>query len=70
MNLIDGDKLITDYDMVNNIKRAVRIEDGLKIKIRDFAYEELLDNKEINDKFNLNAKRLNRWWYSVYFEEK
>ena len=41
-----------------------------KFEVRDYYLEELKTNKIIQDNFNLNIKRLNRWWYSVYFDPK
>lgn len=38
--------------------------------MRDTEYEEIINNKAVADKYNLKVKRLNRWWYSVYFGEK
>ena len=57
-------------DKQNNEMRAVPIENGLKIDVRDIIYNELKNNKIITDNFLLNVKRLNRWWYNIYFKSK
>lgn len=41
-----------------------------KLKVRDYYLEKLKNNNFIQDNFNLNIVRLNRWWYSVYFDPK
>lgn len=46
------------------------VEIGLKIKVRDFIYEQIINDTIIMENFKLNVKRLNRWWYSVYFDKK
>jgi hypothetical protein len=47
----------------------VPIEKGLKIKVMEQKLKELQEEPYIKDNFKLNIKRLNRWWYSVYFDE-
>lgn len=49
---------------------GIPIEVGLKIEVRDTIYNELKNNKYIRDNFKLNVRRLNRWWYSIYFDIK
>lgn len=49
---------------------SIKLEVGLKIECRDTVYQNLLQEKYIQDNFKLNVKRLNRWWYSVYFDRK
>lgn len=56
----------------NNYPQVIRIRDGIKITMRDYVYKSILESIETTDiqsKFKLNVKRLNRWWYSVYFDE-
>ena len=50
--------------------RAVKIEVGLKVNVRDFVLEILKNEPYIIDNFKLNIRRLNRWWYSIYFDNK
>ena len=69
IKLIDGSIHILDSDIKQGQIRAVPIEVGLKIKMRDYVYKNLINNTDIQSKFKLNVKRLNRWWYSVYFDE-
>ena len=57
-------------DPKENTYRVVKVEPGLKITIRDFVLENLQKEQYIKDNFKLNIKRLNRWWYSVYFDKK
>ena len=54
----------------SNEKKIVKIQVGLKITTRDFILKELQENEYIRENFKLNIKRLNRWWYSVYFDKK
>lgn len=49
---------------------TIRIEHGLKVDVRDFVLKELKGDPDIQRQFKLNVRRLNRWWHSVYFEEK
>jgi len=39
-------------------------------KMRDTILEEYIKDTKITKVFNLNVKRLNRWWYSVQLEKK
>lgn len=55
---------------VRNFMPVIKLEVGLKIKCRDNVYQNLLQEKYIQDNFKLNVKRLNRWWYSIYFDKK
>lgn len=49
--------------------RAVPVEVGLKVSVRDCVLNDLKDNSYIQQNFKLNIKRINRWWYSVYFDK-
>lgn len=53
-----------------NEKKIVKIEKGLKVEIRDNTLKEIQADEYIKENFKLNIKRLNRWWYSVYFDNK
>ena len=48
---------------------GVLIEVGLKVSVRDCVLSNLKDNPYILQNFKLNIKRINRWWYSVYFDK-
>jgi hypothetical protein len=48
----------------------VEVKVGLKIECRDYIYKMLLNDSYIQNNFKLNVKRLNRWWYSIYFDFK
>lgn len=54
----------------SNELRSVKVKVGLGIKCRDFVLKELQDQEYIKENFKLNIRRLNRWWYSVYFDNK
>lgn len=49
--------------------RCIEIQVGLKVRVREQQLLELQQSEIINKQFKLNIKRLNRWWYSVYFDE-
>ena len=49
---------------------GIPIKDGLKIDCREEELNRLKNDKKLTEKFKLNIKRLNRWWYSIYFESK
>lgn len=66
----------TDYTSFNLIMKndyndimVVLVADGLKIELRKEALDKLSAEQYIIDNFNLNIMRINRWWYSVYFEK-
>ena len=50
--------------------RAVEIREDLKIKCKEDLLNLLKNDTYIIMNFVLNIKRLNRWWYSVYFKNK
>ena len=50
--------------------RAVEIREGLKIKCKEDLLNLLKNDPYVIMNFVLNIKRLNRWWYSVYFQNK
>lgn len=56
-------------DSFNKV-RVIEIKHGIKVEVRDYVYENLKNEKYIQDNFELNVRRLNRWWYSVYFKAK
>jgi hypothetical protein len=56
-------------DKSNNIICMPLIH-GLKIEVRDTILDQIQENQFIKDNFQLNIRRLNRWWYSIYFDKK
>ncbi len=48
----------------------IYVEDGLKLTMKKIELERLQSNLEFLKQYQLNTKRLNRWWYSVYFKKK
>ena len=48
--------------------RVVEVKHGLKIDIREDVLKQLQNNIYIQNNFQLNIKRRNRWWFSVYFQ--
>lgn len=60
-----------DYIYANKDNaQVVCIEYGLKVRVNKEGLELLQSSKEIADKYKLNIKRLNRWYYSVYFDRR
>ena len=56
--------------IMDNIIRVVDVKVGLKITVKEKTYNELINNEMLSTRFKLNIKRLNRWWYSIYFDNK
>lgn len=52
-----------------NKPKVVEVKDGLKLEIRDNLLKIIQEEEYIKNNFKLNIKRINRWWYSVYFEK-
>lgn len=50
--------------------RVIEVKAGLKVEVRDNVLKEIQAEEYIEENFKLNIKRLNRWWYSVYFDKK
>ena len=48
---------------------AIKIYDGIKITMKYNELERLQSEKEFLKIYSITTKRLNRWWYSVYFKE-
>lgn len=69
----DGEEVWTaispEYNYVPNSYSAIRVENGLKILCKKETLDNLMSNKEITEKFQLNVRRKNRWHWSVYFKE-
>lgn len=53
-----------------NQPKVVKVEHGLKVEIRDSLLKIIQEEDYIKNNFKLNIKRINRWWYSVYFDKK
>ena len=68
MKYLNDDRLTTKYDKNNNVRYSVQVTHGLTVEVRDYIYEEIVNDKWISENFNLNVTRLNRWWYKVNFE--
>lgn len=49
---------------------AVNLKVGLKLELRECELKKIQEIPYIKENFKLNIKRLNRWWYSVYFDNK
>jgi hypothetical protein len=68
---IEPTKADNDYNELGNKKvRLIPLDVGIKIKCRDYVFNELKNKPFIQNNFKLRVKRLNRWWYSIYFDEK
>ena len=65
MSLVSG-KGVSEIEEL----RTVEIREGLKIKCKEDLLNLLKNDPYIIMNFVLNIKRLNRWWYSVYFKNK
>ena len=69
--LSNEDINIYTYTKINNDKlTCVKLEHGLQLKVREDILNQFRLDPYIQVNFNLNIKRLNRWWYSVYFDMK
>lgn len=67
---MQNDYFEADYIYCNkDMEQCVPIKVGLKIRVREKQLLELQQSETINKQFKLNIKRVNRWWYSVYFDE-
>ena len=65
MKYLNDDRLTTKYDKNNNVRYSVQVTHGLTVEVRDYIYEEIVNDKRISENFNLNVTRLNLWWYKV-----
>ena len=52
-----------------NKPKVVEVKHGLKLEIRDSLLKIIQEEEYIKNNFKLNIRRINRWWYSVYFEK-
>ena len=72
------DNIICDSDFIyqssdkDNIKlnHIFKIENGLKVRVDKTNCDLLINNEWIKENFTLEAKRVNRWYWSVYFVGK
>jgi len=53
-----------------NVYNAIKIEDGLKVCVREDLMKQFISEKGLLDKFDLNIKRRNRWYWSIAFKTK
>jgi hypothetical protein len=66
-----NDYLYADYIYHNkDYSQCVPVKVGLKVRVNEEHLKILQEDEYINQNFNLNIKRLNRWYWSVYFDEK
>ena len=63
-------EIIDTQPSFKNFLTIVEIKEGLKIKVRDFILKEIQEEEYIKENFKLNIRRLNRWWYSIYFDKR
>ena len=52
-----------------NKPKVMEVKHGLKLEIRDSLLKIIQEEEYIKNNFKLNIRRINRWWYSVYFEK-
>ncbi len=73
-DIINNSKVVVDvkgtFIDISDTVQSIRIEDSLKIDVKESVYESLKNDSCLQENFNLKVKRLNRWWYSIYFEKK
>jgi hypothetical protein len=55
---------------IDKSKFAIPLQHGLKLEIKEDTLNNIQKEQYIKDNYNLHIKRLNRWWYSVFFEKK
>ena len=48
---------------------GARLQVGLEVKVRENVLNRIKNNTYIQENFKLNIKKLNRWSYSIYFDE-
>jgi hypothetical protein len=68
--VLRGKNILNESFNLEKNPLTIKIEEGLKIEARESIYESLKNNPYIQNNFKLNVKRLNRWWYSIYFDKK
>lgn len=52
------------------VAKGITLQHGIKIMVRDSIYQSIINDKSVMDKYILKTKRLNRWWYSIYFADR
>ena len=69
--MIEKEYQFIEYRMGKGSKKVFgcELKNGVKVEVRDFILKEMQSNEYITSRFQLNIKRINRWWYSVYFKE-
>jgi hypothetical protein len=65
----DEELKIVPAEINDNMARVIPLEVGSKIECRDFMLEKIVNQPIVQNNFKLRIKRLNRWWYSVYFDK-
>lgn len=51
----------------NDSVKAIKICNGLRISVRKEVLDNIVTSKETTSKFKLMIKRIDRWWFSIYF---
>ena len=60
-----------DYVYKNDIKeRVVKIEDGLSVRCNKTQLDIIMSNEKLQEDFDINIKRLSRWYWSISFKNK
>ena len=60
-----------DYIYKNDIKETVvKIEDGLSVRCNKAQLDIIMSNEKLKEDFDINIKRLSRWYWSINFKDK
>ena len=68
---MQSDYFHADYIYHNkDYGKCVPLKVGLKVRVNEQDLLELQSSEYIQSNFTMNIKRLNRWYWSVYFDNK
>ena len=68
---MQSDYFHADYIYHNkDYEQCVPLKVGLKVRVNEQHLLELQSSEYIQSNFTMNIKRLNRWYWSVYFDNK
>lgn len=68
---MESDYFYADYIYHNkDYAQCVPVKVGLKVRVNESHLKELQLNEYIQSNFKLNIHRLNRWYWSVHFDNK
>jgi hypothetical protein len=68
---MQSDYFHADYVYHNkDYAQCVPLKVGLKVRVNEQHLLELQSSEYIQSNFKMNIKRLNRWYWSVYFDKK